>query len=94
MTPDDWRRYDAKSLLGEALLQQGRYAEAEPLVIAGYDGMKTREARITVREKSTLREAAERVVRLYEHRNKPDEAKAWKVKLGMPDLPVEVFTRP
>ena len=47
-TPDDWRRYDAMSLLGGALLGQGRYAEAEPLVVAGYEGMKAREARIAV----------------------------------------------
>ncbi len=34
------------SLLGGALLGQGRYAEAEPLVIGGYEGMKAREAKI------------------------------------------------
>ena len=40
------------SLLGGALLGQGRYAEAEPLVVAGYEGMKAREARITVPDQS------------------------------------------
>jgi serine/threonine protein kinase len=93
-TPDDWSRYDAMSLLGGALLGQGRYAEAEPLLVQGYEGMKAREARITVPERSRLREAAERVVRLYEEWSKPDQATAWKAKLEMPDLPSEVFARP
>jgi serine/threonine protein kinase/tetratricopeptide (TPR) repeat protein len=92
-TSDDWLRYDTMSLLGGALLGQGRYADAEPLVVGGYEGMKAREARIYVPERSLLHEAAERIVRLFEGWNKPDHAAAWKVKLGMPDLPTDVFAR-
>jgi hypothetical protein len=77
-----------------SLLGQGRQAEAEPLVIAGYEGMKARESRIAVPDRSRLREAAERIVRLYEEWNKPGQAATWKAKLGMPDLPTEVFARP
>src|SRR5262249_25438709 len=43
--PDDWRRFSTMSLLGGAVLGQGRYAEAEPLVVAGYEGMKARAAK-------------------------------------------------
>jgi hypothetical protein len=93
-TPDDWSRYEAMSLVGGALLGQGRYAEAEPLLVQGYEGMKAREARIRVPERSRIREAAERVVRLYEEWSKPDQATAWKAKVEMPDLPAEVFARP
>jgi eukaryotic-like serine/threonine-protein kinase len=89
--PDDWRRYDAMSLVGGSLLGQGRYADAEPRVIAGYEGMKTRESRIAVPERSRLLEAAERVVRLYEQWNKPEQATLWKAKLRMRDLPADVF---
>ena len=32
-----------------------------------------------------------RVVRLYEEWNKPDQATAWKVKLGLRDLPADVY---
>jgi hypothetical protein len=53
--------------------------------------MKAREARIAVPERDRLREAAERVVHLYEDWGKPAKATAWKAKLGMPDLPAEVF---
>ncbi len=91
---DDWRRYDAMSLLGGALLDQARYAEAEPMVVPGYKGMKERESRLTVPDQVRLREATVRVVRLYEAWGKPDQAKEWKAKLGMPDLPAKVFARP
>jgi tetratricopeptide (TPR) repeat protein/tRNA A-37 threonylcarbamoyl transferase component Bud32 len=93
-TPDDWARYDAMSLLGAALLGQGRHAEAEPLVVVGYEGMKAREARMPVPNRIRLPKAAGRIVRLYEEWNKPDRATEWKAKLGMPDLPAEVFARP
>src|SRR5262249_10325450 len=93
-TPDDWRRYEVMSLLGGALLGQGRYPEAEPLVVPGYEGMKARESRIAVPERSGLREAAERGVPLYEGGNKPDEAGAWRMARGLVGLPADVCARP
>jgi hypothetical protein len=56
--------------------------------------MKARESRIIVPERPRLRAAAERVIRLYEHWDKPDRATEWKARLGMPDLPGDVFARP
>jgi tetratricopeptide (TPR) repeat protein len=91
--PEDWMRYEAMSLLGGSLLGQGRCGAAEPLVVAGYEGMKARETRIAVPERFRLRNAADRVVHLYEAWNQPDRAAAWKAKLGMPDLPSDVFAR-
>jgi tetratricopeptide (TPR) repeat protein len=92
--PDDWWCYHTKSQLGAALAGQTRYAEAEPLILAGYEGMKARAATIPAPSKSRLTEAAERVVRLYENWGKPEQATAWKAKLGMRDLPAEVFDSP
>jgi eukaryotic-like serine/threonine-protein kinase len=92
--PDDWSRFHAMSVLSGALLGQGRYAEAEPLVVQGYEGMKAREARIPAQGKPRLSEATERVVRLHEAWGKPEQAKAWKAKLGLADLPPDVFARP
>jgi tetratricopeptide (TPR) repeat protein len=91
--PDDWIRYDAMSLLGGTLMAQGRYAQADPLVVAGYEGMKVREDRILNRDRFRLRAAAERVIRLYEAWGQTDKAAAWKTRLGMPDLPADVFVR-
>jgi hypothetical protein len=92
--PDDWRHYEAMSLLGQAMLGQAHHAEAEPLIVPGYEGMKARESRIIMPERSRLREAAERVIRLYEEWNQTDHATAWKARLGIPDLPTDVFARP
>ena len=83
------------SELGGALLGQGRYSEAEPLVVRGYEGIKVGEATIPppVRFRMLL-EAAERVVALYEAWGKPEQAAAWKKRLGLADLPPDVFARP
>jgi eukaryotic-like serine/threonine-protein kinase len=80
--------------LGGSLLGQGKCAEAEPLVVQGYEMMKARESRISVPARFCLREAAERVVRLYENWGKPEQARARKAILGLPDLPVDVLARP
>jgi hypothetical protein len=92
--PDDWSRFNTMSLLGEALLGRGQYPEAEPLVVPGYEGMKAREAAIPPPGRPRLVEAAERVVRLYEAWGKPEQAAAWKARLGLADLPKDVFARP
>jgi serine/threonine protein kinase len=92
--PEDWSRFDAMSVLGGALLGQGRYGESEPLVLEGYKGLKARAALIPVPSRFSLREAAERIVRLYEAWNRPDQAAAWKAELGLRDLPAVVFAQP
>jgi hypothetical protein len=65
-------------MLGEALAGQKKYAEAEPLLLAGYKGMKEREATIPEPfRKVRLTEALERLVRLYEATGRKDEAAKW-----------------
>ena len=92
--PDSWQRFNAASLLGGALSGQGRYAEAEPLVLAGYEGLKRREGRLPTVGRTHLPDAAERIIRLYEAWGKPDKATAWKIQLGLADLPADVFASP
>ncbi len=92
--PDTWLRFNTMSQLGGALLSRGRYAEAEPLVVPGYEGMKAREAKIPAVGKARLFEAALRVVRLYEGWGKAAQANAWKERLGLVDLPADVFAQP
>src|SRR5262249_14649794 len=43
---NNWETFFTKSALGVCLLGQKRYAEAEPLLLAGYEGMKRREGTI------------------------------------------------
>ena len=47
--PDDWTTFETKSILGEALLEQKKFADAEPLLLSGYEGMKHREDAIPPR---------------------------------------------
>ena len=70
------------SLLGAALAGQKKYAEAEPLLIAGYAGLKARAARIPAPTASHVAAAAARIVLLYEAWSKPDKAVEWRTKLG------------
>jgi serine/threonine protein kinase/tetratricopeptide (TPR) repeat protein len=92
--PDDRPRFNVMSLLGGALLGQGKFAEAEPLLLQGYQQMKTREPKIPQDGRRLTLEAAKRVVRLYEAWGKPDQAKGWALRLGLADLPAEVFNGP
>ena len=76
--PDDWKTFNTKSMLGGSLLGQKKYAEAEPLLLAGYEGMKKREATIPPGGRMRLSEAVERLVRLYDAWDKKDQAEKWR----------------
>jgi tetratricopeptide (TPR) repeat protein len=77
-TPDEIGLFTAQSLLGGALLGQEKYAEAEPLLLAGYEGLKQGEAKIPAHFKIRLTEALERLVQLYDATGKTDEAAKWR----------------
>src|SRR5262249_41284323 len=75
--PDDWITFNSRSMLGGALLGQKKYAEAEPLLLAGYEGMKQREKSIPSGGEVRLAQAVERLVQLYEALDKKDEVARW-----------------
>jgi eukaryotic-like serine/threonine-protein kinase len=87
----DWQAFEARSLLGASLLGQKKYTEAEPLVLRGYEGMKTQEAKIPVPSRRKLTDAGTRIIELYDSWDKPENAAAWKARVGLADLPAEVF---
>ncbi len=70
-----WIHHWAKNLLGGSFAGQGRYDEAEPLLLTGYEKMNPSEG--ALRHK---RESLERVVRLYDAWGKPDKAAEWRLK--------------
>jgi tetratricopeptide (TPR) repeat protein len=81
--PDGWGRCNAQSLLGGSLLGQKKYAEAESLLVQGYEGMKQREVTIPVTYRTVrLAEALERLVQLYEATGRPEQAAEWRAKLS------------
>ena len=78
--PDDWRRFHAESVLGGSLAGQKKYAEAEPLLIGGCQGMAARRERMAVPDLDHLDRALDRVVRLYEAWGKPELAAEWRTR--------------
>jgi serine/threonine protein kinase len=79
--PPDWEAFHTQSQLGGSLLGQQKYAEAEPLLLAGYKGLKEREARIPAGDRKRLTEALERLVQLYDVWGKPGQAQQWRKEL-------------
>jgi len=76
--PDAWTTFNTMSMLGGALLGQKKYADAEPLLLKGYEGMKTREKSIPKGAETSIPEALDRLIQLYEATNKPEEAKKYR----------------
>jgi tetratricopeptide (TPR) repeat protein len=94
--PDDWRTFNTKTLLGSGLLGERKYAEAERMLLAGYEGMRLREEKIPRIHKSRLTEAMERLVQLYDERGQKDKANEWRRKLPVtkPLEPAVAAARP
>jgi tetratricopeptide (TPR) repeat protein len=80
--PDAWSTFDTQSMLGQALLGQKKYAEAEKLLLSGYEGMQQRAAKIPPKQKKArLSEALEHIVQLYDATGNKLEADKWRKKL-------------
>jgi eukaryotic-like serine/threonine-protein kinase len=78
--PDSWRRPNVQSLLGASLLGQKKYSAAEPWLLQGYDGLKAHEKDIPAPAKSSLTQAAARLVQLYEALGQPEKAEQWRAR--------------
>jgi len=76
--PDNWQRYRAASLLGASLSGEKNYADAEPLLLEGYQGMLALKDRIDVPDRYHLELAHQWLVQLYQAWGKPDKATEWK----------------
>jgi hypothetical protein len=80
--PEAWTTFNTLSLLGGALAGQNKHAEAEPLLLKGYQGMKARVKSIPPQGKARLSESAHRLVELYRAMKKDDEARKWQQTLS------------
>jgi hypothetical protein len=77
---DVWQTFNVRSLLGGALFGQKKYADAEPLLLLGYQGLKQREQAIPPRSRKAIPEALERLIELSTAMNRPDEVKKWQAE--------------
>jgi serine/threonine protein kinase/tetratricopeptide (TPR) repeat protein len=78
--PDHWTTFDAKSMLGGALLFQKKFADCEPLLISGYLGLKAREKMMSPDDRKWLDEAIDRLIELYTATKNPDQVKKWQAE--------------
>lgn len=78
--PNEWRTFSTQAYLGESLLGQEKFSEAEPLLLQGHAGLSQRETSIPPTLKNRLPEIAARLVQLYEAWGKPDDADKWRTK--------------
>jgi non-specific serine/threonine protein kinase/serine/threonine-protein kinase len=84
------QRHNCDSVLGASLVGQKKFVEAEPLLLAGYEGLihapvderspASAAYRLTT-SRFHAQDAGEWIVRLYEEWGKPEQAVEWKRKL-------------
>ena len=61
---------------------QKKFAEAEPLLVSGYEGLSSRKPGTIVKGRFTWDQAGEAVVTLYQDWGKPEKASEWKTRLA------------
>jgi hypothetical protein len=76
-------------MLGQALVGQEKFAEAEPLLVAGYEGPKEHEAAIPPEGKVRLTEALRRLIDFYAATGQAEKADEWRKKLDETKAGVE-----
>ncbi len=82
LDPNGRTAFFARIHLGSALLGQSKHIEAEPLLAAGYAGLrKTLSATAPQQHQTTLTEALQRLVQLYQAAGKAEEATRWQKEL-------------
>lgn len=78
--PTSWNLFCVKSTLGAALLGERNFTEAEPLLLAGFEGMEQRRDAIPGSSKVHLTKGAHRLVELYTVLERPQEITTWQAK--------------
>ena len=76
-----WQTFQARSLLGETLVEQDKYSEAESLLISGYEGLKQREYVLPSDKKNLADEALQRLAKYYEKTGRSEKAAECRKKL-------------
>ncbi|HNO77469.1 MAG TPA: serine/threonine-protein kinase [Phycisphaerae bacterium] len=73
-----------KLLRGAALAANGRFDEAEPIMLAAYESIRSIQERIKIqRRQYILRDCAAHISAMYEHWEKPEAARTWESQLGV-----------
>ncbi len=79
--PDAVWNFSVRSRLGGILARQKKFAEAESLLLSGYEGIKQRDHQAPGGDKPGLRPPLERLVKFYQDTGNPDAAATWQHRL-------------
>lgn len=91
--PNDWIYFSTQSMLGSALAGQGKHAEAEPLLLAGYEGIQQRVGTIPEDAPDPLGAARRRIIDFYTAWNKPEQVVAWTEKFAEIDKAISIAAK-
>ncbi|PWU14031.1 MAG: serine/threonine protein kinase [Verrucomicrobia bacterium] len=83
--PNEWPVFRTQSLLGAALMGQAHYAESEPLLLEGFEGLSKRVSEIPNFRPGILERAGDRLVELYTKWGNQEKAAEWKQKIAKLD---------
>ena len=78
-----WERFNVDSMLGASLAAQRKFGESEPLLISGYEGLRstTRTSNTANTSWFTPEQAGEAIVQLYADWGRPAEQAEWSKKI-------------
>ncbi|HXP63652.1 MAG TPA: serine/threonine-protein kinase [Dongiaceae bacterium] len=79
--PDNPWTFNARSRLGGILLAEKKFAEAELLLLSGYEGIKQHQALAPAGERPGLKRPLERLIQLYQALGQPEKAAPWQQRL-------------
>jgi len=80
IAPETWPRFRTQFEVGAALSGQARYAEAEPLLLSGYQGLTRLRSTTPAVERLPPGEMEAMVAGMYQKWGKSDRAAEWKAK--------------
>jgi hypothetical protein len=72
----------AQTQLGLALCGEGKFSEAEPLLLAGYQGLKQRHDSIPFAVEKQMRNALDSLAKICEATNRREQADRWRKELA------------
>jgi serine/threonine-protein kinase len=79
--PDDFRKFEARSLLGSVRLRQKQFTDAEPLLVSGFEGMTKRSEAIQFDERRSIRDGLRNLIAVYDSTARPERPVELRKKL-------------
>jgi serine/threonine protein kinase len=78
---NDWQRYSCQGMLGASLAGQRKFAEAEPQLLAGFQGMLGRLNSANAESRPEVLDAGDQIIQMYQDWGKPEKAAEWREKI-------------